>query len=394
MGREPRTMRETTGPSLPQIKSLTPQKLYQARARAPYARTVRTQFRGRIPKKRLHSAIDFEFDQKPMKYCPTCKTRYDEEILRFCMKDGTPLLEEEEPNFIEMPSAELDQNVEDEGEVTVIRRNPVVPPPPPTPDDDMVFDQKAEPSQRIVVPTFEEQRAQQSRAVPYQAPPKTNVFKVVVLTIIGTVAVLGLAFAGLWMLQRDNNANNSNVNGNLGNINTNLNTNIGIDTNFNFNTSANFNTNLNTNANTNANIKTPTPTPRPSPSVTPAASPTPDDDSPTPTRTPIPTPSPIIIRPGSPTPRSPSNSPVNGGVLNGRATSLPTPSYPTIAKTVGASGQVTVQVQVDERGNVVSARAVSGHPLLRSAAESAARRSKISSNERLNGVLVYNFKSN
>jgi TonB family protein len=333
-----------------------------------------------------------------MKYCPTCKTRYDEEILRFCMKDGTPLLEEDEPNFIEMPSAELDENIEedDPGEVTVIRRNPVVPLPPPTPDDDMVFEQKAAPSQRIVVPTFEEQRAQQSRAIPYQASPKTNVFKVVLLTIIGTVAVLAVGLGGLWMLQRDN-ANNSNVNlnGNFVNVNTNLNTNIGFDTNFNFNTNANFNTNVNTNA--NANVKTPTPTPKPSPSVTPTASPTatPGDDSPTPTRTPIPTPSPLVIRPGSPTPRPPSNSPINGGVLNGRATSLPTPAYPAIAKTVGASGQVTVQVSVDERGNVVSARAVSGHPLLRSAAESAARRSKISSaNERLNGVLVYNFKSN
>ena len=40
-----------------------------------------------------------------MKYCPTCETRYDEDILRFCMKDGTPLLDEAEPNFIEMPAA-------------------------------------------------------------------------------------------------------------------------------------------------------------------------------------------------------------------------------------------------------------------------------------------------
>lgn len=316
------------------------------------------------------------------------------------MKDGTPLLEEEEPNFITMPSESIEENIEedDPGEVTVIRRNPVVPPPPPTPDDDMVFEQKAAPSQRIVVPTFEEQVSRQARALPYQAPPKTNIFKVVVLTIVGTVAVLAVGFGGLLMLQRDN-ANNSNVNtnANLANVNTNLNTNLGIDANFNFNTSANFNTNVNTN--TNANVKTPTPTPKPSPSVTPTASPTPTPDenanTPSPTRTPIPTPSPIVIRPGSPTPRPPSNSPINGGVLNGRATSLPTPAYPAIAKTVGASGQVTVQVAVDERGNVVSARAVSGHPLLRAAAESAARQSKISSaNARMNGVLVYNFKGN
>ena len=43
-----------------------------------------------------------------MKYCPTCETRYDEDILRFCMKDGTPLLDEAEPNFVEMPSESLD----------------------------------------------------------------------------------------------------------------------------------------------------------------------------------------------------------------------------------------------------------------------------------------------
>ena len=36
-------------------------------------------------------------------------------------------------------------------------------------------------------------------------------------------------------------------------------------------------------------------------------------------------------------------------------------------------GQVAVQVVVDERGNIISARAISGHPLLRQAAENAAR---------------------
>ena len=39
--------------------------------------------------------------------------RYDEEILRFCMKDGTPLLEEEEPKFVAMPSESLDEAVDD-----------------------------------------------------------------------------------------------------------------------------------------------------------------------------------------------------------------------------------------------------------------------------------------
>ena len=88
-----------------------------------------------------------------MKYCPTCQTRYDEEIIRFCTKDGTPLVSEEEQNFIEMPSESLaEQRVEEEddpSEVTIVRNN--VSAPPPVPDDDMNFD--AEPAQRIVVPT-------------------------------------------------------------------------------------------------------------------------------------------------------------------------------------------------------------------------------------------------
>ncbi|MGI8410382.1 MAG: TonB family protein, partial [Pyrinomonadaceae bacterium] len=167
------------------------------------------------------------------------------------------------------------------------------------------------------------------------------------------------------------------------------------------------NINSNTNINSNVRTATPSPTPRPSPTASPSptATRTPEDDAdsptpartPTPVRTPFPTPSPIIIRPGQ-TP--PSNRTVNSGVLNGRATRLPSPSYPSIARQARASGQVAVEVSVDERGNIVSARAISGHLLLRPAAESAARQSKINparidnQNVRSTGVLLYNFRSN
>lgn len=56
--------------------------------------------------------------------------------------------------------------------------------------------------------------------------------------------------------------------------------------------------------------------------------------------------------------------PISGGVLNGKAISLPKPPYPPIAKAAKASGTVAVQVVVDENGNVISANAMSGHPLL------------------------------
>ncbi len=49
------------------------------------------------------------------------------------------------------------------------------------------------------------------------------------------------------------------------------------------------------------------------------------------------------------------------------------PQYPPIAKAAGAQGPVTVQVLIDEQGNVTTARAVSGHPLLQDSSVTAAR---------------------
>jgi TonB family protein len=92
-----------------------------------------------------------------------------------------------------------------------------------------------------------------------------------------------------------------------------------------------------------------------------------------------------------------SGKTISGGVLNGKATSKPAPAYPAIAKAVKASGTVVVQVTVDESGNVVSAKAVSGHPLLQNAAVQAARQAKFSQTKlsgvpvKVTGVLTYNF---
>ncbi len=61
------------------------------------------------------------------------------------------------------------------------------------------------------------------------------------------------------------------------------------------------------------------------------------------------------------------------GFFNGKAKVLPQPAYPGVARAVGAAGQVGVKVLVDETGAVVSAQAVSGHPLLRGSAVQAAR---------------------
>lgn len=95
--------------------------------------------------------------------------------------------------------------------------------------------------------------------------------------------------------------------------------------------------------------------------------------------------------------RTSADKQINGGVLNGKTIAMPLPEYPAIAKQANVSGNVTVEVTVDEGGNVISAEAVSGHPLLRAAAVTAARQAKLSPTKlsgqpiKVSGTLVYNF---
>jgi protein TonB len=99
----------------------------------------------------------------------------------------------------------------------------------------------------------------------------------------------------------------------------------------------------------------------------------------------------------SPTPKPPPRAPISGGVLNGKAISLPKPPYPAIAKSARASGTVVVQVTIDESGKVISARAVSGHPLLQAAAVQAAYGARFSPTQlsgqpvKVTGTISYNF---
>jgi TonB family protein len=88
---------------------------------------------------------------------------------------------------------------------------------------------------------------------------------------------------------------------------------------------------------------------------------------------------------------------VSGGVLNGKAISLPKPSYPDAARAERASGSVVIQVLVDEEGKVISARAVAGHPLLLKESERAARQARFKPMKvegkpvRVTGVITYLF---
>lgn len=92
------------------------------------------------------------------------------------------------------------------------------------------------------------------------------------------------------------------------------------------------------------------------------------------------------------------NTVVSLGAVNGKAVSLPKPAYPETARAIRAEGAVQIQITIDKDGSVISAKAVGGHPLLRAAAENAARRAKFSPTKLSNvpvkatGIITYNFK--
>lgn len=104
-------------------------------------------------------------------------------------------------------------------------------------------------------------------------------------------------------------------------------------------------------------------------------------------------PPPVVVKAAP----KPILKPVSGGVLNGKALTLPKPIYPPAAKAARASGVVTVEVIIDESGKVISSKAVDGSPLLRQAAAQAAQGARFSPTllsgqpVKVSGQITYNF---
>jgi TonB family protein len=90
-------------------------------------------------------------------------------------------------------------------------------------------------------------------------------------------------------------------------------------------------------------------------------------------------------------------SSTENNILNGKALELPKPAYPQLARVAHAAGIVEVQVVIDENGEVISAAAVSGHPLLQASCVAAARMARFSPTllegepVRVTGVIQYHF---
>jgi TonB family protein len=104
--------------------------------------------------------------------------------------------------------------------------------------------------------------------------------------------------------------------------------------------------------------------------------------------------------PASDLPRGiPADLTLDGGVLDGKAFSKPEAIYPRRARVAGVTGTVTVEILVNESGNVSQSRAVSGPQPLRQMAVGAALRAKFPRTlvsgkpVKVRGVLTYSFWS-
>lgn len=107
-----------------------------------------------------------------------------------------------------------------------------------------------------------------------------------------------------------------------------------------------------------------------------------------------------IITEVEPPPAPPEPKPpklISRGVITGDAIHLPKPAYPPIAQQSRTQGVVAVQVLIDETGKVISAKAISGHPLLSPTAVRAAYQARFKPTTlsgqpvKVSGVITYNF---
>ena len=290
-----------------------------------------------------------------MKGCPTCQRTYTDDEMRFCLEDGTAL--------IRLPSAH-------DAEATWVMPAERGSHPPPT---------EASTTQQVQHQTQASPQPPILQSVSYAQPEPRK--RSPLLWILAAVLLLGLS--GIVVIALVLNSLREDKNPLTAQTATPTPTPVVSQTPETVSTPTNSNL---------TSVSTPTPlsspTSRQMNTNNAVAQPSPSPPKPTPTQTPKPTPT------DTPTEQRKT---IAGGVLNGKAISLPKPAYPAIARAARASGTVTVQVTISENGSVIAAQAISGHPLLQAAAVQAARAAKFSPTMlsgqpvKVTGVITYNF---
>ncbi len=121
------------------------------------------------------------------------------------------------------------------------------------------------------------------------------------------------------------------------------------------------------------------------------------DDTEAPPPPPTPVPAPKITPTPAPTPKTPDIVRMTSEMVTGKAVRKTQPPYPAIARAARAQGTVPVQIIISEEGRVIAASVISGHPLLRDAAQQAAMQWVFSptvlngKSVKVSGVISFNF---
>ncbi len=316
-----------------------------------------------------------------MKVCPKCGAQYEDEM-SFCLQDGTPLndgnaavLEEAKTEAFPVPH----ETAERQSDIKTAEWR------------------EAQVSEETLVNPIDKAKASFAGQAGTESKSSGSVFFLGFLAALGFVLIGGAIGGGVWYFsgKSGDSARISNQNTALPQENSNLGTpDISNTPDVSPADQAASDQAVNETAEqgslpeaspSESAEKTKTPTLTPTPKTDPTPKPTADREVDAP---------PEVV----PTPKRATPKTISAGVLNGKAISLPKPEYPAAARAVRANGAVSVQVLVDENGNVSGARAISGHPLLRGAAESAAARAKFSPTQlagqpvKVRGVLTYVFK--
>lgn len=174
-----------------------------------------------------------------MKICPQCQNTYDDDTLRFCLQDGSPLAA-----YVpsERPAADWTETE------TVISPRPA--------------------SYETQNPRYEN-RQESAPPVFTSAPPereKTSTAKIVLLSLLGILVLSAIGGTAAYIVWK--NSQEDEIVANAKPINTKTpvpNKNTSVNQNANSNVNANANANENVNVNTNANVATPKPKPTLSP---------------------------------------------------------------------------------------------------------------------------------
>ncbi len=199
-----------------------------------------------------------------MKHCPNCQTTYTDETLKFCLQDGTPLVETLNSSMDTVSFGDEETVITSRQVERVERVEPIHVPVQQSPPPQQQYQQQQIPPPQVVQPPIRRQTELPPVIETHREAPRSRTGSTVALTILGTLLLLGL-LGGAWMFMRNRDTEVA--------VNVNTAPPPSINRPVNINSAANQALNQTSNQTLNANIVSVSPTPTATPVVKPTLNP-------------------------------------------------------------------------------------------------------------------------